>query len=153
MRAKMKIAEARNVTSAEVRGCKKGGKWSQFATNWNRARIGPASVPTGECTKCSISIAEVTAKKVPAPRQNGSQISSAGMSTSITRQQKLQKACDTRRTERTTNQIYKGTSNRVMRLVLIASPNIINVAPSDQRAFCNESHVAQRSSNISTPSP
>src|SRR2546421_10719698 len=105
MSAKMKVAEARNVTSAEVRGCKKDGKRSQFATNWNRARIGPASVPTGECTKCSISIAEVTAKKVIAPRQNGSQISSAGVSTSNARQQKLPRAWDMRRSVRTPNQM------------------------------------------------
>src|SRR5947209_15618444 len=103
MSAKMKVAEARNVTSAEVRGCKKDGKWSQFATNWNRARIGLASVPTGECTKCSISIAEVTAKKVAAPRQNGSQISSAGMSTRSARQQQLQKAWDRGCSVRTSN--------------------------------------------------
>src|SRR5437763_14777070 len=103
MSAKMKVAEARNVTSAEVRGCKKDGKWSQFATNWNSTRIGLASVPTGECTKCSISIAEVTAKKVSAPRQNGSQISSAGISTSSTRQQQLQRAWDMRRSVRATN--------------------------------------------------
>src|SRR2546423_6121860 len=105
MSAKMKVAEARNVISAEVIGRKKDGKWSQFATNWNRARIGLASVPTGECTKCSISIAEVTAKKVVAPRQNGSQTSSAGMSTRSPRQQQLQKARGSWRSMRTPNQM------------------------------------------------
>src|SRR5438128_2275343 len=105
MSAKMKAVEARNVISAEVIGCKKDGKWSEFATNWNRTRIGPASVPTGECTKCSISIAEVTAKKVVAPRQNGSQISSAGMSTRSARQLQIQKARDRPRSVRTPNQM------------------------------------------------
>src|SRR4030088_839383 len=86
----MKSADARNATSAAVIGCNKGGKCSISATNWNKARVGIANVPTGECPKCCISTADVMVKKVDEPRQNGSEISTSGTSIASMRRQKPQ---------------------------------------------------------------
>src|SRR5438045_9201807 len=90
---KIKVAEACRVTSAAVSGNKLEGKCDLSATYLKKARIGAANVPTGAWTKCSISTADVTAKKVVAPRQNGRVKASAGMSMSKARHEAARNAC------------------------------------------------------------
>src|SRR5258708_4532393 len=71
IKAKMKMAEKRRTISAATVGCITGGKFDHWSTRPNVQRTGPVSSPMGECTKCCMSMTEMIAKKVEAPRQKG----------------------------------------------------------------------------------
>ncbi len=89
MSTKIKMVEARNVRSAAMAGCTMAGRCPLVAMKVYSVSIGMPSKPTGAWTKCSISIDEVIAKKVEAPRQKGSRMSMAGISMSSACQQEL----------------------------------------------------------------
>src|SRR5579884_441953 len=101
---KIRVADERSVISAAVTGCKKDGRRHHSATAWKSQRRGNASKPAGECTKCSISIADVMAKKVDGPRQYGNIIATNGSSTTSIRQPEAHSIADIVRRVRTTNQ-------------------------------------------------
>src|SRR5512135_1121267 len=125
----MKVAEARRVTSAAAAGCSSKGKPRTRAAVVKILCSGPASKLIGEWTKCSISTADVTAKKVDAPRQRGRKIQSAGSKMTARRQPAFQKAYGMRDSVRTSNQIASGASSKAIKFVLIASPRRNSAQP------------------------
>src|SRR5579863_84982 len=153
MRAKMKIVEARNVVSAAVVGCITAGKFDDLATRLKNQRIGCVSNPTGECSKCDTSTAEVRAKKVDSPRQRGRLTSAAIKSVTHIRQQKPHMLRVTFCSDLTRNQKNKGAINKAMKFILIAKPRVTMIASSCQRLLSSTySHTARRKRVIKTPS-
>ena len=149
----MKMVEARSVVSAAAVGCMTGGKLAHCATMPKNQRVGCVSNPTGECSKCDISTAEVRAKNVDSPRQSGKLTRAAINSVMHIRQQKPHKLRVTLCSDLTRNQKNKGAINKAMKFMLIAKPRMTMTASSRQRPlFCTYNHVARRKRVISTPS-
>src|SRR5579859_4231315 len=131
----MKIVEARKAPSAAVTGCITGGKCDHWSTRPKIHSNGPSSNPTREWEKFDRSMAEVTEKKVNGPRQKGRKSGMTNPCPIIVRQQKLQKARNELRSERTRYHVNSGMIRSTTRFMLTAIPNTISTAISCQSPF------------------